>query len=115
MVVYKDLEKLSWYYCGLYSLALLGIVVGILTVAFGCFRPEDEEEETMDPTKSGELVEPSEMVGENSNATSHVSKAVSESTVRSKQSNASIGSQLSSGMNAAFTKNRQRAPTIDSA
>jgi len=44
MVVYSDLEYLSWYQIGIYWTALCSIVAGILVVAYGCFRPDDEEE-----------------------------------------------------------------------
>merc|ERR1719506_980673 len=44
MVVYSDLQYLDWYQIGIYWAALSSIVAGILVVAYGCFRPDDEEE-----------------------------------------------------------------------
>merc|ERR1719378_599151 len=97
MVIYKDLEHQSWYTFCLYSLALLGIVVGILTVAIGCFRPEDTEDaETA--TKSEELgCKSNEMAPDPSNATSQISKAPSQGTASTKSTKSitSVRSQMS--------------------
>jgi hypothetical protein len=50
IVVFSELEPLEWYQIVIYCSALTGIVIGILTVAYACFREEMAKEEAREIT-----------------------------------------------------------------